>query len=230
MVTQDKSMKAMIQNDDQKQWMQPILDFRNNHLAVEDRAVRDFRRMNGRLTVFHGELVHGPYTQDHRKLLLTQLLKTQKLVQATEEGQTAPDIELISIEELEEIRRLWVEEKGEIEDFVPTVYAEVLGRPYPGKDLEQSPLDANDLRLLEAVATEVDPEAADELYKLTRTLLATQFQTIESHKRSKHLDRLEGVLQHYAFRNEGEALQFALANQKGASIDGNDADINGLVA
>lgn len=230
MVTQDKSMKAMIQNDDQKQWMQPILDFRNNHLAVEDRAVRDFRRMNGRLTVFHGELVHGPYTQDHRKLLLTQLLKTQKLVQATEEGQTAPDIELISIEELEEIRRLWVEEKGEIEDFVPTVYAEVLGRPYPGKDLEQSPLDENDLRLLEAVATEVDPEAADELYKLTRTLLATQFQTIESHKRSKHLDRLEGVLQHYAFRNEGEALQFALANQKGGSIDGNDADINGLVA
>lgn len=36
MVSQDKSMQAMIQNDEQKQWMQPILDFRNNHLAVED--------------------------------------------------------------------------------------------------------------------------------------------------------------------------------------------------
>lgn len=230
MVTQDKSMQAMIQNDEQKQWMQPILDFRNKHLAVEDRSVRDFRRMNGRLTVFHGELVHGPYTQDHRALLLTQLLTTQKLVQKADENQGSHLIELISIEELEEIRRLWVEEKGEIEDFVPSIYADVFGASYPGKELEQSPLDAHDLKLLETVASEVDPEAASELYKLTRSLLATQFQTIESHKRSKHLDRLEGVLHHYAFRNESEALHFALTSQKGESGDSNDADANGLVA
>lgn len=230
MVTQDKSMQAMIQNDEQKQWMQPILDFRNKHLAIEDRSLRDFRRMNGRLTVFHGELVHGPYTQDHRKLLLTQLLETQKLVQKADEAQGSNLIELISIEELEEIRRLWVEEKGEIEDFVPSIYAGVFGIPYPGKDLEQSPLDAHDLKLLEDVASEVDPDASSELYKLTRSLLATQFQTIESHKRSKHLDRLEEVLHHYAFRNEGEALQFALASQKGEAGGANDADTNGLVA
>ncbi|MDB5875381.1 MAG: sulfurtransferase DndC [Ramlibacter sp.] len=211
MVTQDKSMQAMIQNDEQKQWMQPILDFRNKHLAVEDRGVRDFRRMNGRLTVFRGELVHGPYTQKHRAQLLRELLLTQRVVRSADQKQGTPLIELISIEELDEIRRLWVEEKGEIEDLVPRIYSEVFGVAYPGRNMEQAPLDGDDLALLEEVAKEVDPEASGELYKLTRSLLAVQFQTIESHKRSKHLDRLEDVLHHYAFRTEDEALDFALA-------------------
>lgn len=230
MVSEDKSMKAMIQNDEQKQWMQPILDFRNKHLAVEDRAVRDFRRMNGRLTVFHGELVHGPYTQAHRAQLLRELLLTQRVVRNTDQKQGTQLIELISVEELEEIRRLWVEDKGEIEDLVPQIYTEVFDTPYPGKDLEQSPLDATDLGLLESVAKEVDPEAANELYKLTRSLLAVQFQTIESHKRSKHLDRLEEVLRHYAFRNESEALEFALSSSSTKETDGDASDVTTLIA
>lgn len=230
MVSEDKSMKAMIQNDVQKQWMQPILDFRNKHLAVEDRSVRDFRRMNGRLTVFHGELVHGPYTQAHRAQLLRELLLTQRVVRNADQKQGTQLIELISIEELDEIRRLWVEDKGEIEDLVPQIYTEVFDAPYPGKDLEQSPLDATDLGLLERVAKEVDPEAANELYKLTRSLLAVQFQTIESHKRSKHLDRLEEVLRHYAFRNESEALEFALSSSSIKETDGDASDVTTLIA
>lgn len=230
MVSEDKSMKAMIQNDEQKQWMQPILDFRNKHLAVEDRSVRDFRRMNGRLTVFHGELVHGPYTQAHRAQLLRELLLTQRVVRNSDQKQGTQLIELISVEELEEIRRLWVEDKGEIEDLVPQIYTEVFDTPYPGKDLEQSPLDATDLGLLESVAKEVDPEAANELYKLTRSLLAVQFQTIESHKRSKHLDRLEEVLRHYAFRNESEALEFALSSSSTKETDGDTSDVTTLIA
>lgn len=96
MVTQDKSMQAMIQNDDQKQWMQPILDFRNKNLAVEDRDERDFRRLNGRLTLFRDQLVHGPYTQQRREFLLKELLQTQKLVQESDHKQGTQLIELIS--------------------------------------------------------------------------------------------------------------------------------------
>lgn len=230
MVSQDKSMQAMIQNDEQKQWMQPILDFRNKHLAVEDRAVRDFRRMNGRLTVFRGELVHGPYNQAHRARLLRELLSTQRAVRNADQKQGTQLIELISINELDEIRRIWVEDKGEIEDLVPRIYTEVFGIPYPGKELEQSPLDAADLGLLEAVAGEVDPEAAQELYKLTRSLLAAQFQSMETHKRSKHLDRLEDVLRHYAFRNEDEALKFALTGTSIKEHDGDASDASALIA
>ena len=230
MVSQDKSMQAMNQNDEQKQWMQPILDFRNKHLAVEDRAFRDFRRMNGRLTVFRGELVHGPYNQAHRAQLLRELLLTQRVVRSADHKQGTQLIELISIDELDEIRRIWVEEKGEIEDQVPRIYTEVFGIPYPGKEIEQSPLDVADLGLLEAVAGEVDPEAAQELYKLTRSLLAAQFQSIETHKRSKHLDRLEEVLRHYAFRSEGEALEFALAGTSVKEQDGDASDASALIA
>ena len=230
MVTQDKSMQAMIQNDEQKQWMQPILDFRNKHLAIEDRSVRDFRRMNGRLTMFRDELVHGPYTQAHRIQLLRELLLTQRVVRNADQKQGTQLIELISIEELDEIRRLWVEEKGEIEDHVPRIYAEVFDEPYPGKELEQVPLDATDLSLLEGVAKEIDPAAANELYKLTRSLLAVQFQSIESNKRSKHLDRLEGVLQHYAFRNEEEALEFARSSVTTKESEGDASDPTASIA
>ncbi|WP_256975445.1 DNA phosphorothioation system sulfurtransferase DndC [Burkholderia sp. AU31280] len=224
MVTQDKSMQAMIQNDEQKQWMQPILDFRNKNLVLDDRHDRDFRRLNGRLTVFRDELVHGPYTQARRASLLKELLLTQKRVRAADVPRGTQLIELVSVEELDEIRRIWVEEKGELEDLVPKIYSEVFDVPYPGRDLEQAPLDRDDLGLLEHVAAEIEleTEAAQELYKLTRSLLAVQFQSIESNKRSKHLDRLEGVLRHYAFRNEQEALEFALSSRE-EDEDGSDA-------
>lgn len=225
MVAQDKSMQAMIQNDDQKQWMQPILDFRNKNLVLDDRDDRDFRRLNGRLTLFRDELVHGPYTQKRRDFLLRELLKTQKLVQESDQKQGTQLIELISVDELDEIRRIWVEEKGEIEDLVPKIYTEVLGLPYPGRDLEQTPLDRGDLTVLEKVASEIEleDEAAHELYKLTRSLLAVQFQSIEANKRSKHLDRLETVLKQYAFRNEQDALDFARAGATNESASEDDA-------
>lgn len=223
MVSQDKSMHAMIQNDDQKRWMQPILDFRNMHLAGEDRAVRDFRRLNNRLTVFKGELVHGPYKQDHRAKLLRELLKTQQLIRAASTQSVTP--ELISIEEMDEIRRIWIDEKGEIEDLVPVIYQEVHGTAYPGREVEQVPLDATDLDILKAVATDVDPGGAEELYRLTRGLLAVQFSTMDSNKRSKHLDRLEDTLHKFAFRNEEDARAFALSSRdpEAAGEDAGDA-------
>lgn len=212
MVTQDKSMQAMVQNDEQKRWMQPILDFRNQNLAIEDRHLRDFRRMNGNLTLHRGDLVHGPYLQSHRANLLRELLRAEKAVQQAAPAQGQQNICLIPLEELDEIRRIWVEEKGEIEDLVPQIYQEVLGRPYPGKETEPIPLGAEDLALLKRTADENDPQASEELYRLARSLLAIQFQNGSSESRSKYLDRVEKILQFHGFRSEQEALQFALTN------------------
>lgn len=212
MVSQDKSMQAMVQNDEQKAWMQPILDFRNNYLAIKDRDVRDFQRMNGRIKLMNQELIHGPYLQEQRAKLLKELLRTQKVVQEAKVPGYGR-VELISLEELDEIRRIWVEDKGEIEDLVPKIYQEIFDKPYPGKTLEPVPLEPDDLQLLREVANELDPEAADRLYRLTRSLLSVQFQSMQSQKRSKHLDRLEEVLIANAFRTEEEALAFALATE-----------------
>lgn len=236
MVTQDKSMAAMIQNDADKAWMQPIMDFRDKFLASSgeegDRKHRDFRRLNGRLTVMRRRLVHGPYSQERRRVLLLELLKAQCAVQhallqaATAAGQLDDHvpIELISTEELDEIRRIWVDDKGEIEDLLPGIYQEATGQPYPGRELDPMPLDPSDLELLKQVASDwsqahqpiddphVRQERELELYKLLRTLLATSFRGLQSRQRSKQLDEISALLKAFAFVDEADALAFALVH------------------
>lgn len=231
MVSQDKSMAAMIQNDEAKAWMQPIMDFRDQYLAVEDRELRDFRRMNGRLILMNDRLVHGPYTQERRAELLRELLKTQVAVQHAMPAGDGPALELISIEELEAIRELWVSDKGEIEDLVPQIYEHATGQSYPGKELEITPLDTEDLDLLRTVASEwstnhqlANDEAskkqrADELYKLTRTLLASSFKGLQSRSRSGQLDELQDVLKDFAFVDENDALFFAKEHLKDQTVN-----------
>lgn len=222
MVSQDKSMQAMIQNDDQKSWMQPILDFRNNYLSVQDWDVRDFKRMNGRVKLMGkgdtAELIHGPYLQSYRAKLLEELLRTQRALQNSKVPGHV-QIELVSLDELDAIRRIWVEEKGEIEDLVPQIFENVYGERYPGRAMEPVPLEAEDLTLLREVSVELDPEASAQLYQLTRNLLAVQFQSMQTQKRSRHLDRLEEVLKANAFRTEFEALEFAKSNRDDALDD-----------
>ncbi|MBU5955492.1 DNA phosphorothioation system sulfurtransferase DndC [Pseudomonas aeruginosa] len=216
MVSQDKSMQAMVQNDEQKAWMQPILDFRNTYLSVQDWDMRDFKRMNGRVKLMGkgdtAELIHGPYLQEYRAKLLEELLCTQRAVRAAKVP-GHDQIELISLDELDAIRHIWVEEKGEIEDLVPKIYERVFEEPYPGRAMEPYPLEPEDLALLNEVAAELDPEAGAQLYQLTRSLLAVQFQSMHAQKRSRHLDRLEEVLKANAFRTEQDALDFAKTNR-----------------
>ena len=59
MVEKDKSMEAMISNDDEKAWMSPLLDFRNRFGDEEhDRERRSFRKMQGYLQAVP-RAVHG---------------------------------------------------------------------------------------------------------------------------------------------------------------------------
>ncbi|WP_295456739.1 hypothetical protein [uncultured Thiodictyon sp.] len=79
LVEQDKSMAAMIQNDQKKEWMMPLLDLRNaldfrggpidpqGH-SETDRHLRDFRRMSGAVQLMKdGRLIPGPYIQEARE-------------------------------------------------------------------------------------------------------------------------------------------------------------------
>ena len=114
LVDKDKSMSAMIQNDHEKEWMLPLLDLRDK-LKEADRTTRDFRRMAGHVQLFHGEPIPGPYTQKAREAWLRELLQAQEWVR-----QNGPeyvrDLELITLPELHEIRRIWVVDKHEFED------------------------------------------------------------------------------------------------------------------
>ncbi|MBD1936327.1 DNA phosphorothioation system sulfurtransferase DndC [Microcoleus sp. FACHB-68] len=137
MVSQDKSMQAMIQNDEEKEWLQPLLDIRQELDIENDRDKRDFRRIWGQVQLFErnleGEIsiepIPGPYTKFWREHWVRRVLEAQTQVRKTGPEEMR-DITLITQEELIEIRRIWLEEKHEFDDSLPRIYQEVTGTPF----------------------------------------------------------------------------------------------------
>lgn len=130
MVAQDKSMEAMISNDEEKAWMTPLLEFRNKFGNEElDRDRRSFRKMAGYLQGSYKQLHHGPYKKEVREEWLRDLLTIQRDI--NENGpEEFSDLELITMPELRNIRRIWVLEKHEFTDTLPTIYEEVMGKTF----------------------------------------------------------------------------------------------------
>jgi DNA sulfur modification protein DndC len=137
LVSQDKSLTAMIQNDEEKEWLQPLLDFRMELDAEENRNRRDFRRRNGDVQLYErnleGEIsvepIPGPYLKEAREDWLRKLLTIQTQIRCTA-PENMRDITLITLEELSEIRRIWLEERHEFDDSLPRIYEEVTGEPF----------------------------------------------------------------------------------------------------
>jgi DNA sulfur modification protein DndC len=151
MVTQDKSLTAMIQNDQEKEWLQPLLDFRVE-LDVEDsRDRRDFRRRKGHVQLYErnveGEIsvepIPGPYTKDARDHLLRKLLTIQLEIRS-KTPENMPFITLITEEELSEIRRIWLDERNEFDDSLPRIYEEVMGKPFKDNRIQEKKLLGSD--------------------------------------------------------------------------------------
>lgn len=79
MVEKDKSMEAMISNDDEKAWMTPLLEFRNRFGdEAMDRTRRSFKKMQGYLQGSYERLHHGPYLKNGGNDGLENCLKTKK--------------------------------------------------------------------------------------------------------------------------------------------------------
>jgi len=261
MVSEDKSMQAMIQNDEEKRWMKPLLDFRNNYLKTDgDRVYREFTRMTGQLTLHDAEvgnenpigpsreivmdklskdgkpekklrsvfLVHGPYTQERRQEILRALLLAQEQVRSEAPPQVGK-FELISMEELEEIRRIWVNEKHEFEDTLPGIFESAVHRPYPNPDLDEAtPFRPGDVRLLKEVCEQEGVEGAETPdaaalspqflhFRLLRDLLHVQHNYRSAIRRVGLVDDLEKTLVRGSFETESEALDFAIRSRNSDS-------------
>lgn len=215
LVEQDKSMTAMIQNDAEKEWMMPLLDLRNDldfrgkgpdgDPDSTDRHLRDFRRMHGAVNMMRsGEPIPGPYTQINRENWLTKLLQAQ-----TEVRKRGPEdmrnIELITLDELQEIRRIWVVDKHELEDNLPSIYQEATGETYPGAVLDDDlVLGANEMSHLKEICEE------DRLhYELSRELLSLTRQQRSSARRAGLFEKLEKTFSKHFYDDEADALDRA---------------------
>lgn len=189
LVEKDKSMSAMIQNDEEKEWMAPLLELRNA-LDEPDHDKRDFRRMSGTVQLFNNDNrpIPGPYTQATREDWLRRLLAAQEIVRNHPKApQEVRGIELVTQDELHEIRRIWVAEKYEVEDRLPTIYAEATGRSFAAKRLDDTqPFGAEEMTILKNAAGE------DQIhFELVRELLQVQRSYRTSSRRAKLFERLE---------------------------------------
>ena len=205
MVARDKSLEAMVANDPlNKGWLTPLIEFRAKLNIKNDRNVRDFRRMKGQVQLFCGEPIHGPYLQSQREELLFELLKAQCQLIAS-----APDdfkeVRLISLEELREIRRIWLTEKHEIEDHLPKIYQEATGEPYPEPALGYYHcFGEEELKLLEEVCV------GDRLgYEMIRELIDVEWGYRTMLRRAGLHDRLEVAIRRAFYEDEEDAITFA---------------------
>jgi len=258
LVEKDKSMTAMVQNDAEMEWMQPLLELRNlidfredgqekNRITGETRDVhtkreafqspvggalaeyltrvsgrpidelvrdrdwerylRDFRRLNtGNVQIMaDGQReIRGPYVQEARECWLRALLTAQMAVR-----ELGPDdvkgIELITHDQLEEIRRIWVVDKHELEDRLPVIYREVVGEPYPGRPLDDNlVLGQEEMQELAGICED------DSLhYQLTRELLGLTIQQRNNARRAGVFDQIEKALKRSFYDNEEDALERA---------------------
>lgn len=211
-VEKDKSMEAMIINDSQKAWMMPLLNFRNDIANTEkDWGRRDFRKMKGNVFPFKGALVHGPYKKEIREEWLENLLQIQKEIRDNGPEEYR-DLKLITEEELNEIRRIWLEEKHEFCDSLPGIYKKTMGEELPVEYCRHAPFGHEEWELLKQVSEEV---CADETlsFELAYRLIDVESNFSSLQKRKGIYTSLQDEIRRCYYKNEEDATSFALKRE-----------------
>lgn len=208
MVEKDKSMEAMIANDEEKAWMTPLLEFRNRFGDEEhDRERRSFRKMSGYLQGSYKQLHHGPYKKEVREQWLEELLIIQKDI-----NDNGPEefehLELITLEELRNIRRIWVYDKHEFDDSLPGIYETVMGIPFDDPDwIVNESFGKEEWDILSDVVSKMFPD--EELsFEMAYSLIDIEKRSNSLNKRKGVLDELESCIQRTFYKNEEDATKF----------------------
>lgn len=230
MVEQDKSMAAMIANDSEKEWMTPLLEFRNE-IGQEtiDRDRRDFRKMGGFLQGYNGRLNHGPYKKEIRENWLRKLLEIQ-----LEINEICPDdfdyIELISIPELTEIRRIWVNEKHEFDDALPKIYKDVTGNDFPDNSLiKMESFQENEWNILHDLCSKDEYKDNELLFELMYSLIDIECKSNSMSSRKNILERIEKTITRNFYINEKDAEEYYMKKTLKKKELGGKYDENALL-
>ena len=204
LVSQDRSMQAMIRNDHEKEWMQPLLEYRDSFNIKEDRDRRDFRRIDGKVQLFKDRTIHGPYWQDDREDLLRRLLEVQEEVKAKKPGDV-PDFDIITIDELKAIRQIWREDKDEVEDSLPRIFEEVTGKKFPAEQNDAGhAFGWDEMQILKQICGD------DKIhYQLVRGLISQSQKYRAMARRSGLFDALEQVITKHFYEDEEDAEERA---------------------
>jgi DNA sulfur modification protein DndC len=178
--------------------------------------------MNGAVQIMKGgRFIPGPYTQESRQTWLKQLLQAQTHIRR--QGPPAVrTIELIGLEELQEIRRIWVIDKHELEDTLPGIYQEATEEDYPGRPLDDNlMLGAAEMKELQDLC------GPDRLhFELTRELLSLTRQQRNTARRAGLNQRLAQALKRHFYDDREDAVgraQRLVAERKALAERGQQA-------
>ena len=130
-----------------------------------------------------GTLRWRTYTLDFSKEMLRKLLLTQAELQREK-----PEMSLISLDELREIRRIWLLERQDWHDSLPQIYESIIGQRV---DWEQN--DAAMPGQLEAELLDELTAEADVPMRLVQKLLDAEWQHQGMFRRAKIHDHIERI-------------------------------------
>ena len=193
-VTKDRAMDGLVESG--HEWLVPLQDFRNElystTLPENKTKYRNFRRRTGKVTLINSATetapaahIPGPYWLDYRRQLLRKLLEIHRTVRSLR-----PDIDLITKEELQEIRRLWRQDPNEPdwEDSLPRIYAEVMQEDLES-DTDVGAFSKLDAQVLHDLERKHGVPAA-----MLMKLIELEFSQDGLSKRSAIFDRIEQIL------------------------------------
>jgi DNA sulfur modification protein DndC len=192
-VTKDKAMEAMIDNGEE--WLEPLLDLRDELAETQNpdrkREFRDFKRRDGSVT-FVGDAetsIPGPYLFEYRKNLLRKLLEAQEQVNA--KAPPGEKTDLIQVEELREIRRIWRSEQGDWGDAVSETLKAVTGKELPADATDGFEFQADDAKVLADVcaAHDLPPRLLAQLLEAERSVRGLKRRTLIHRKIASILEQ-----------------------------------------
>lgn len=192
-VTKDKAMESMIDNGEE--WLEPLLDLRDELAETQNperkREFRDFRRRDGSVT-FVGDAetsIPGPYLFYYRKKLLRKLLEAQEQVNA--KAPPGEKTDLIQVEELREIRRIWRSEQGDWGDSVSETLKAVTGKELPADATDGYEFQADDANVLADVCITHDlpPRLLAQLLEAERSVRGLKRRTLIHRKIASILEQ-----------------------------------------
>jgi DNA sulfur modification protein DndC len=200
--------------DHGQEWMEPLLEFRDFLAETQDPArkheIRELKRRMGFVQfrsekssknkgITVPEITRGPYKLEFRKEILRRLLDTQNKIR--KDGPD-PKAELILLEELHAIRKLWRTEEGDWQDSVPRIFQEVTR--------EQLPLNQDDVGTFGALEGRVLSELASK-YELpsglVTKLIDVELQNQGMSKRSSVFGKLDKVFSEEWRTDENELVE-----------------------
>ena len=230
-VTADKAMESLVEQGES--WMRPLLEFRNmlaETTKPERKAeYRNSRRRTGKVSFARGDIqddgegsrprkyVPGPYWMRYRREWLERLLELQRDLQ-----KDGHDLELITVDELHEIRREWLNDPNEPdwEDHLPAIYRRVFDAELDWIQNDTGIFTKPNVELLSDLADKHGVPSA-----LIQKLLNLEVSMDGLAKRRGMTDRIHSILS-----EDWEPLENILAESERVHDGGCQEELDGLQA